>query len=382
MSGQVRGWCPGAWRPMLAEDGLILRIRPPLGRLTTEQVKGLAELARGHGQARLGLTSRANLQWRGLAPEQHEALLEGLAALGLLDEDAARESARNIVITPFWRAGDGTLELARALAEALTEFPALPGKFGFAVDTGAQPVLGDISADIRLERAADGRLLVRADGAARGQSATPETAIACVRALAHWFLESGGAPEGRGRMRKHLAALHEPLGQDAAPAPATPAPVPGRHAAGMLAAFAFGEIPVETLDRLAEVAPEIRLTPWRMVLLPGLAALPDLPGMILNPDGPMLRVHACTGAPGCAQAHAPVRALAAGLAAHLPEGTTLHVSGCGKGCAHPGAADFTLTAAPGGFALRRKGRADAPATQTGLDPASLLSHPRLVFGPD
>ncbi len=308
---------PGAWRPMLAEDGLILRIRPPLGRLTPAQARGLAALVRQHGQGRLSLTSRANLQWRGLAPEQHGALLDGLAALGLLDEDAALETARNIVLTPFWREGDGTLELARALVDALAEFPPLPGKFGFAIDTGAQPVLGDVSADIRLERDADGQLLVRADGAAWGQSVTPETAIDHIRALACWFLESGGAPEGRGRMRKHLAALQEPPGQNAAPAIA---PVPGRHEAGMLAAFAFGEIPVETLTRLAELAPEIRLTPWRMVLLPGLDALADLPGAILNPDDPMLRVYACTGAPSCAQAHAPARAAGGGVGGASAQG--------------------------------------------------------------
>jgi precorrin-3B synthase len=356
---------------MLAEDGFLLRIRPPLGRLLPAQAQGLAELAREHGQARLSLTARANLQMRGVAPERYEALLEGLAGLGLLDENEALERVRNIVVTPFRHEDDGTLELARALVGALPEFPVLPGKFGFAIDTGARPVLGDVSADIRLERDADGRLLVRADGAACGEAVTAETAIARIRELARWFLETGGAPEGRGRMRAHLAT-RQPPGLNAAPSPAAPAPAAGWCEAGMLAAFSFGEMPVETLALLAESAPEIRLTPWRMVLLPGLDALPELPGVVLAADNPMLRVFACTGAPGCAQAFAPTRALAEGLAAYLPAGASLHVSGCGKGCAHPAPTDFTLIAGADGFTLN--------GTRTGLDPETLLRHPRRVFG--
>ncbi len=41
---------------------------------------------------------------------------------------------------------------------------------------------------------------------------------------------------------------------------------------------------------------------------------------------------------------------------------TLHVSGCAKGCAHPGAAGLTLVGLPGGLGLVRGGTArDAPA---------------------
>ena len=33
---RVYGWCPGALRPMMSGDGLVVRIRAPLGRLTSE----------------------------------------------------------------------------------------------------------------------------------------------------------------------------------------------------------------------------------------------------------------------------------------------------------------------------------------------------------
>ncbi|MBU6449532.1 MAG: precorrin-3B synthase [Rhodospirillales bacterium] len=348
----VKGWCPGAWAPMQAEDGLILRIRPHLGRLSAVQTQGLAALAQAEGQARISLTSRANLQLRGVKPERHEALLQGLGGLGLLDNDEATETARNMVVTPFWREGDGTLELAQALAEALPNFPRLPGKFGFAIDTGPKPVLGGVSADIRLERNAAG-LVVRADGAETGEAVTEATAIPRMKAMAEWFLAQGGK-----RMRQLFPRQETPHST----------PTPGLCEAGLLAAFAFGEIPLETLARLGE----IRLTPWRMVLLPGVKTLPQMPGAILTSDDPMLRVFACTGAPNCAEGFAPTRALAARLAAHLPAGASLHVSGCGKGCAHPAPANFTLVAGAESFTLN--------STGPGLDPAWLLSHPGAVFG--
>jgi precorrin-3B synthase len=101
-----------------------------------------------------------------------------------------------------------------------------------------------------------------------------------------------------------------------------------------------------------------------MLLVEGLQSLPDLPGLILRADDPWLRVVACSGAPACLQAQASVRALAARLAPQVPEGRLLHVSGCAKGCAHPGLADLTLVATGTGFGLIRGGTAqDAPALQ-------------------
>ena len=45
-SAQVKGWCPGALRPMLSGDGLIVRIRPYCGAFDLDQARGLADLLR------------------------------------------------------------------------------------------------------------------------------------------------------------------------------------------------------------------------------------------------------------------------------------------------------------------------------------------------
>ena len=80
MSGvpKVYGWCPGALRPMMSGDGLVVRIRAPLGRLSAEQARGVADLSAIHGNGLLDLSARANLQMRGIRQDGHEALLSGL----------------------------------------------------------------------------------------------------------------------------------------------------------------------------------------------------------------------------------------------------------------------------------------------------------------
>ncbi|MBJ7407765.1 MAG: precorrin-3B synthase, partial [Bradyrhizobium sp.] len=159
-AASVKGWCPGALRPMLSGDGLVVRVRPFGGRLEAAQTAGLAELAGRHGNGMIDVTSRANLQIRGVSEQSHRPLLDGLAQLALLDPDAEIEARRNILVTPFWSSGDETQALAAELEEALAESGlALPTKFGFAIDDGRSRVLAGDSADIRIERDRAGRLL-------------------------------------------------------------------------------------------------------------------------------------------------------------------------------------------------------------------------------
>jgi len=350
MSFTVQGWCPGALRPMQSGDGLVVRVRPPLGRLTPEQAAGIATAAQRHGNGLIDLSGRANVQLRGVTAQTHPALIADLTALGLIDADVRAEARRNILITPF--ADAPTLRLAAELMRRLGELPDLPGKFGFALDCAAQRVLNDTPADIRLERAADGQLILRAEGADLGAQVSEDTAISALIALAQWFVAAGGVQDGRGRMARLIARGVRPDGGltgTHAPAPALPPPSPGLTDHGALVGFEFGQMRAELLAVLASFG-SLRITPWRMVLIEGAQTMPDLPGLITS-NTPLLRIYACTGAPGCLQALQPTRDLARQLAPHLPGGAVLHVSGCAKGCAHPAPADLTLVATPDGFDL-------------------------------
>ncbi len=380
----IKGWCPGALRPMLSGDGLVVRVRPHGGRLEAKQAAGIADLAAHYGNGLIDVTSRANLQIRGVTDAAHLAVLDGLAQLGLLDSDPEAESRRNIQVTPFWNTGDDTClladELERVLADSALD---LPTKFGFAIDSGQGRVLAGASADIRIERDRAGGLLVRADGAGLGHSVTRGGAVEAALALAKWFVASGGAKGGRGRMAAHIAAgatLPDALCGDAEPAAVVPEPHPGLYPQGAVVGVAFGQMPHSVLHHLAACAPALRMTPWRMILAEGMREMPGDADLITEADDPALRVIACSGAPRCREAHADTRALAAVLAPHIAPDAKLHVSGCAKGCAHSGSATITLVATRDGFDLIRGGSTrDAPVLR-GLSGAGIVKNPSVLMG--
>ncbi len=360
---------------MPSGDGLVVRVRPMRGRLTPLQAQGLATLAQHHALPMLELTSRANVQLRGVHPDNYPALLHGLRGLGLLDPHADVEARRNLLLAPFWTDTDSTAPVCDALHHALAapDAPTLPAKFGFAIDLGAQPVLRTSPADIRLERMGH-HVLVYADGASTGTCVPPDEAAHRAMELARWFVACGGVTNGRGRM----ASL---LQQHALPAAFTRTPVApalahaatvGPTATGMVVGLEFGQLPADTLHQLSTLAP-LRITPWRSVVLEGLHTAPALPGLITRTDDARLRVAACTGAPGCSQALGPTRALARLVAPLLPAGRTVHVSGCTKGCAHQGAT-LTLVASGEGYHLIDHGTAHCSPDATGLDAAGIAAY--------
>ena len=149
---------------------------------------------------------------------------------------------------------------------------------------------------------------------------------------------------------------------------------------GALVGLVFGQMQGATLKLLAGLASGLRLAPWRMVLIEGLGEMPQHPGLVTEASDPILRATACTGAPACPQAYAETRALAAALAPSLASDMHLHVSGCAKGCAHPGASSITLVGTEDGFDLIRDGcTRDIPAARR-LDPAIMLADPARLLG--
>ena len=364
----VQGWCPGAHRPMMSGDGLVVRVRPRLARLDADQALGLCDLADRFGNGSIDLTNRANLQLRGVEEEDHQPLLKELAALNLLDAEPGIEIRRNILVTPLYQAGDLTARLTHELIDRLADLPALPAKFGFAIDTGPERLLASDSADIRLETGADG-LILRADGCETGRSVTETDAIDHVIALAMWFAETY-TPETR-RMARVIDALPQKW-QECAPGSVGAKLQPGLCELGALYGAAFGSLPARKLYDLIEDsgACALRVTPWRLILLEGGAAVPA-PAFVEDGTDPLMITDACPGAPFCPQAQAETRDIARALASRVAG--RLHVSGCSKGCARMGPADITLVGANGRFDLVKQGRAGDEPCQRGLDPETLMT---------
>ena len=365
----VKGWCPGAHRPMLSGDGLVVRVRPFRGELTAAQVLALCDLAERFGNGTLDLTSRGNIQIRGVTGDEHPQLLGALDGLGLIDADPAVEARRNILVAPDRRALDLTDRLCAELLRALPAFPALPEKMGVVLDTGTEALLGAGSGDFRFELAKDGGLILRADGAAMGRPVPESSAMEAVVELAEWFIATGG--RAAGRMARHLR--REPLPPDwrrVAPRAQGPTPEPGRIGENWILGAPFGSLRAAALAALIHESGASALRPMlgRLFLLTG-ARDCTAPEFVTAPDSRLLDVHACPGAPFCPQATVETRALATRLAP-LTRGS-LHVSGCAKSCALQRAADVTLVGRDGAFDLVRNGPPADPPLRRGIAPSHI-----------
>ncbi|HEX8804039.1 MAG TPA: hypothetical protein VF743_07590, partial [Acidimicrobiales bacterium] len=129
-TGGRRGACPTGHRPFAAADGLLVRLRPPAGEVPVVALAALARATARHGTGVVELTSRANLQVRGVPPAAFPALVADLVAVGLLPADAGDDTDRrpHVLVAPA--AGVDPTELAdvRPVGAALRDLLAAPGR--------------------------------------------------------------------------------------------------------------------------------------------------------------------------------------------------------------------------------------------------------------
>lgn len=370
-SPRIKGWCPGAWRPMATGDGLLVRVRPPLGELSREQVLALCEAAETFGSGLIELTSRANLQLRGVSDESWPPLMAFLVEHQLVSDDPEAERQPQLMLAPAWQKGDDTHTIARLLQVRGSELAAMPGKVGIAIDAGKAPVLGDSAADFRIERSMAGGLLVRADGYAQGTAVNDtEAAVEQLIRLTHWFVDSGGRDAGR--MRRHTAPLPDWAPADTAPAFHGEKLALGEHREGMVVGLPFGRVAAETLREVVSQTSisAVQVTPWRRLLLKDCDTLPAIDGLIRHSSDPRLAMDACPGAPFCEQASVTTQPLAEKLSGWV-EGA-VHISGCAKGCARRVPAVVCLVGQAGRFNLIVNGSADSTPVKTGLTESEAL----------
>jgi len=386
---RIKGRCPGAWHPMASGDGLLVRVRPRFGRLTRTQLLALCEAAETYGSGLIELTSRANLQLRGVSEASWPGLMEALVEHGLVDPDPEAERHPQLLLAPDWRAGDATHAVACLLEARLNELPALPAKWGLAIDAGDAPLLSEVSADLRIERAAVGALLVRADGRALGTPVdSPTAAVELLIRLACWFVASGGRDAGR--MRRHEAPL--PSWAPASTPPASTLSIRagkpmalGRHPRGRVLGLPFGRASAATLRAAveSEALTAVRVTPWRRLLIEGIPTGAPFdqpfdkqvpPGLVGSEGDPRLAMQACPGAPHCEQASVATLGLARALAERQLIAGSVHLSGCAKGCACRQPTDLCLTGRDGRYDLIIGGRADGAPAATGLSESDVIEY--------
>ena len=320
MTAMVRGWCPSLARPMPTGDGLLARLSPPGGAMTADQARALAAAALRHGSGVLQVTSRAAIQVRGLTAASAECFASEITEAGFLD---ASRVVRPPLIGDDPAVASEVDALCTAIERALFEWSPLPKKFGVAVDAGGVLPTGEAGCDVVVRYGA------------------------------------GSWSVARGRRTERSAA---PIGWHAYE-------VDERGA--FVIALPFGMAKAVDFARLASRMDggTIRPTPWRAFALTGRNARAigeSSGGFIADPLDPRLKVFACPGAPSCGTAQVATLEHASQIALlRLPY--AVHVSGCTKGCAHPGAVPITLVGIDGCYALVRNGRASDPPSSRGLN---------------
>lgn len=227
------------------------------------------------------------------------------------------------------------------------------------------------------------------DGGVLLAPCSPSTLAETVKALAFAFIKLAAARRERPRRMRELvqtagekvifaAARLTPVPMPEVATPHARSPVgfvsyPDRAQGSFGAGLPFGRIEADMLARLADLSERfgdgtLRTTPWRILLLPGIAATDagDLAhavealGLIADAGDPRLYILACVGAPACQSASVDARGDASRLAAAValpPDDRTVHVSGCVKSCAHQGPTALTLIGRDGRYDLVRNGHA-------------------------
>ena len=337
-----------------AADGGLARVRLPGGRLTSAQLDVLRIAAADLGDGRLELTSRGNVQLRALRPEGPRELSDRLFAAGLLPS-ITHERVRNILASPLsgldQQSKYDVLPVATALDQAVCARPALsnlPGRFLFALDDGRGD-LADIQADVAA-RALDDPYAVVSLGGTHGVRVTWPEVPDLMLTLAEAFLIERGQewriaelPNGEHRVLDRLGLQ----ATEAVPTTTTQVALgPGRGL--LVVGVPLGSLTQGQALALAEAAEELRVTPWRSVVVPGgVAEVLETVGLVTAPGSVWEGVSACAGRPGCGKALADVRGDAVRLMPGMRrDGRRVHWSGCERRCGKP-AGEFADVVAVG-----------------------------------
>ena len=381
---QPASGCPSLFRPTMAQDGQLVRLRIPGGLLSSQQCRVLAAVSDRLGAGAIDITNRANVQIRGLAGALPNSLLVQLQAAGLAAPLREVDHLRNIMASPT--AGIDLTQLidtrlwVRQLDEYLSshaDLVELSPKFSIGLDGGEQASIRQQPNDIQFTAVEVGRDAGVPDGGyfclslagidlakkyatPRYFLLKPEDCVAVVAALALAYLDQVGltsadrSPPCKPRLKQVLAAIDledylvRKIGcvqvlrgvqmrdiqmlDRSRPSHLGIHPQQGGSYIGI--ALPLGRLQSDQLRHLANLAEtygsgSLRLSPWRNLLLPDLADA-DLPAVQqeleqfdLSNSSIWGGLIACSGTTGCASSVTDTQADAQALARLLEQTLTL-----------------------------------------------------------
>jgi len=359
--------CPGALAVHQAADGALARVRLPGGMIEAPQLEALALAAARFGAPAMELTSRGNVQIRGITDAG--ALADAIADAGLLPSPT-HERVRNVLASPLTGRRGGLADVRNLVADLDAAIQAddalarLPGRFMFALDDGRGDVSG-LGADVGLHFVDDetaALLVAGVDTGIRTRDGVP-----VLVEVARRFAAVRGKAWRTAELDDVTALLEgwSPVAEPGATWPPVIRPPvgwlqqdDGRVTLG--AAVPLGVLRTRVAEYLAAVGSPLVITPWRSVLVfdldeeiadTALRVLAPL-GLVFDEDSPWLDVSSCTGSPGCAHSIADVRRDAAAAVTDGRTGGHRHFVGCERACGSPPVGEV-LVATAGGYEPRR-----------------------------
>jgi len=169
-----RGACPGLSAPMPTGDGLLVRLQP-IGTIALAAFAALCAAARRHGNGIVEVTSRGNIQVRGLSDRSAPHFAADVAALGIAADDGVPVLCNPLSGIDADEIFDGAAlaaELRRALARTSLASK-LNAKVSIVIDSGGAFSLAKVFADVRLcAQTINGEVTLRVAVGGDGRTAT------------------------------------------------------------------------------------------------------------------------------------------------------------------------------------------------------------------
>jgi len=368
-----------------AEESLMLRCRVAGGALTSSQFRAFAGITRDLGNGFLDMTTRANVQVRGIMPAGAPEVLMRLSEAGLTSQGAGADNVRNVTASPTSGFDSGELIDVMPYARAMHHYIlknrdlyGLPRKFNISYDSGGAVSVCTDTNDIGFQAVRVGENTVgvepgvyfrmqlcgitghRQFASDSGVLLKPEETVAVAAALLRVFIENGdrtnrnkarlkylvdnwGVPRLLEETQKKLAfpLRYFPLELCETPAPKVKhghlgahLQADGNYYLGVL--MPVGRISVEQANALADIADhygnsELRLTAWQNAIIPHIApenleaakAAVLACGLAFSAASVSGGLVACTGNKGCKYASADTKGHALALGQYLEEHVVL-----------------------------------------------------------
>jgi precorrin-3B synthase len=395
-------FCPGILHAVPAKDGLLLRIRIPGGLIDASQLRAIAVIAVTLPDGQIEITSRANIQLRGMQQKDLNNAVGSLESAGLLPS-RSHDRVRNIIASPFaGMASDELLDtspLVRELDARLLTDPMLAElhpKFSMSLDGGGKWYSREID-DLALRAVTsegERHFHLALGGLSTGLSVGGNHAIDCMIAAAKLCLQISkqfelpvrgkriaAMPVAWERMMDSFSAFMKPcvpekqvIAEQVVAEIDWPIGIHATRQAGVVSvvpSVPLGRLNAQQAQLIAAIADEhgasLRLAPWRGIVLGAIAAqdvsnvsrqLEDA-GLSLDGKDGYRGLSACAGL-GCDASFADVRADAMLLAQKLAgrdmePGWSVNISGCEKQCAMRNGATAELIANESGYSLKLRG---------------------------